>query len=81
MALVVEGRKLYVASNILSLLSPVFTAMFEEHFKEEGPREIELKDRKVDDVVEFLRCLYPNIVKKVTEENVLPRTRMQMVSQ
>ncbi|XP_060567059.1 BTB and MATH domain-containing protein 38-like [Ruditapes philippinarum] len=69
LCLVVEGTKLYVAKNILSLASPVFDAMFQSDFKEKSSDELELPGKKLRDVLEFLRCIYPNTYTQINRDN------------
>ncbi|XP_060578424.1 uncharacterized protein LOC132735486 [Ruditapes philippinarum] len=69
LCLVVEGTKLYVAKNILSLASPVFDAMFQSDFKEKSSDELELPGKKLKDVLEFLRCIYPNTYTQINRDN------------
>lgn len=64
--LVVEDQKIHVNKAVLSQHSPVFNTMFNSHFKERTAKEIPLADKKADDVVEFLRCFYPNMKHPVT---------------
>lgn len=59
--LLVEDQKLYLHKEVLSVWSPVFKSMFTQDFKEKGMKEIELPDKKIDDFVELLHCLYPPI--------------------
>lgn len=61
---------MYVSRAVLALASPVFTRMFESDFIEKNKEEIELKDKKYVDVVEFLQSIYPSTRKPVTLENV-----------
>ncbi|XP_060573791.1 uncharacterized protein LOC132731601 [Ruditapes philippinarum] len=70
LTLVVEGKKMYVSKAVLALASPVFTRMFESDFAEKHKEEIELKDKKYGDVVEFLQSIYPSTRKPVAIENV-----------
>lgn len=65
LTLVIEGSKLYVHKEILAAWSPVFKSMFIRDFKEKEQKVIELPDKKVDDFVELLHCMYPPI-KAVT---------------
>ncbi|KAL3889853.1 hypothetical protein ACJMK2_002180 [Sinanodonta woodiana] len=68
---IVEGDKiLYVSKEVLALMSPVFRRMFESDFKEKGANTIPLPDKTYDDMVDFLSCLYPNILKPISDENV-----------
>ncbi|GMR54563.1 hypothetical protein PMAYCL1PPCAC_24758, partial [Pristionchus mayeri] len=43
-ALVIDGEKYYVNKGYLSIISPVFHAMFYGDFSEKDKHEIELKD-------------------------------------
>lgn len=67
--LIIEGHKLYVHREVLAAWSPVFKAMFTRDFKEKEMSEIELPDKKMDDFVELLYCMYPPI-KSVSDSNV-----------
>lgn len=71
LTLVVEGQKFHVNKLVLSDHSPVFKTMFKSQFKESTANEIELKDKKAEDVAEFLNCFYPGKNRPVTAENVL----------
>lgn len=64
--LVVEDQKIHVNKAVLSQHSPVFNTMFNSNFKESTSKEIELEDKKAADVVEFLKCFYPNMKHPVT---------------
>lgn len=59
--LIVEEQRLYVHKEVLAAWSPVFRAMFLHNFKEKTQREIELPDKKVEDMMELLHCMYPPI--------------------
>ncbi|XP_062574886.1 kelch-like protein 6 [Saccostrea cucullata] len=69
--LVVEDKKIHVNKAVLSQHSPVFNAMFTGNFKEMTAKEVTLKNKKAKDVVEFLRCFYPNMKHPITEHSVL----------
>ncbi|XP_062573902.1 BTB and MATH domain-containing protein 38-like [Saccostrea cucullata] len=71
LTLVVEDKKIHVNKAVISQHSPVFTAMFSGNFKESTSREITLDNKKAKDIVEFLRCFYPNMKHPITERNVL----------
>lgn len=71
LTLVVEGQKIHVNKLVLAAHSPVFDRMFRSQFKESTANEIELKDKKAEDVAEFLNCFYPGKNRPVTAENVL----------
>ncbi|XP_045185100.2 uncharacterized protein LOC123543103 [Mercenaria mercenaria] len=73
--LTVEGTKLHVSKAVLSLASPVFDTMFQSNFKERSCDELELPGKKLNDVIEFLRCIYPNTFTHITSDSaakVLP---------
>ena len=59
--LVVEDQRLYVHKEVLASWSPVFRAMFLHSFKEKNQREIEFPNKKVEDFLELLHCMYPPI--------------------
>ena len=63
--LIVEGQRLYVHKEVLAAWSPVFKSMFTRDFKEKELGEIELPEKKVEDFVELLHCMYPPI-KQIT---------------
>ncbi|XP_045183069.2 uncharacterized protein LOC123541570 [Mercenaria mercenaria] len=69
-ALLVEGKKLHVAKNVLSYTSPVFDAMFSSPFSEKDKAEVELPGKEFKSFLEFLRCIYPGSKGSITEENV-----------
>jgi len=59
--LLVEGQRLYVHREVLAQWSPVFRAMFLGMFKEKDMKEVELPEKKVEDFIELLHCMYPPI--------------------
>ncbi len=69
-ALVVEGEKLWVSREVLAEHSPVFDKMFFGQFREarEGVEEMELPDKKLNDVVDFLRVTMPPKMKPITSK-------------
>ncbi len=68
--LIIEDHKLYVHREVLAAWSPVFKSMFIRDFKEKEQKEITLPDKKVDDFVELLHCMYPPI-KPVTGKGLV----------
>ncbi|KAJ8315295.1 hypothetical protein KUTeg_007445 [Tegillarca granosa] len=68
--LLVEGKKLYVHKTILAFASPVWAKMLTADFKEKGVSEIELPGKTIRSVVAFLRCVYPDIIDDIDNENV-----------
>ncbi|KAL4233488.1 hypothetical protein ACF0H5_008169 [Mactra antiquata] len=66
----VEDRLLYVSKHVLGAASPVFDEMFDCKNEDGDLNEILLPGKKCSDVLEFLRCIYPNVLKPVTMANV-----------
>lgn len=74
LTVVVENHHLYVHKEILAAWSPVFRSMFTRDSKEkekeqEDIKEIKLYDKKIEDVIELLYCIYPPI-KPINDANV-----------
>ncbi|GMT29677.1 hypothetical protein PFISCL1PPCAC_20974, partial [Pristionchus fissidentatus] len=69
-ALIIEGKKVYVSKNYLALHSPVFSAMFLGDFVEKNKEEIELKDVVYEEFLDLLHILYPS-EKEITASTVL----------
>lgn len=61
LTLIVESQHLHVHKEVLAAWSPVFKSMFTRDFKEKEQKEIELPDKKVDEFIELLHCMYPPI--------------------
>ena len=59
MVLVIEEQELHVHRLILTLLSPVFKAMLDGHFKEASENKITLEGKNLKSMVLFLKVLYP----------------------
>jgi hypothetical protein len=66
LTLKIEDKKIYVCKAVLCLASPVFKAMLKTEVREKGQAEIELPEKKYEDFVEFLCCVYPNKLKLIT---------------
>ena len=66
--LVVEDEKFHVHRLILSMNSPVFKAMFKSECKEATSNEIPLPDKKVTEVLDFLKQLYVQEQQELTSE-------------
>ena len=60
LVLVVEDQELHVHRSILTLLSPVFKAMLDGHFKEASEEKITLEEKDLKSMVLFLKVLYPS---------------------
>ncbi|GMT29672.1 hypothetical protein PFISCL1PPCAC_20969, partial [Pristionchus fissidentatus] len=58
--LVVEGKKVHVGKQYLTIHSPVFAAMFNGDFAEKNKEEIELKDVSREEFIELLYVIYPS---------------------
>lgn len=69
-AFVFSNKKLYASKVVLALVSPVFEAMFGSDFSEKYQEEVQLPGKNFEYFHEFLRCLYPNIKKQITANNV-----------
>lgn len=69
LTLIVESQHLHVHKEVLAAWSPVFKSMFTRDFKEKEQKEIELPDKKADEFIELLHCMYPPI-KPITDNNV-----------
>ncbi|XP_060563818.1 BTB and MATH domain-containing protein 36-like [Ruditapes philippinarum] len=61
----VENHRIHVSKTVLCIASPWFRAMLEK-----SQSEMSLPDKSYKHFVEFLRCIYPDMMKKVTEKNV-----------
>lgn len=72
LTLVVEGKRLYAAKNILAIVSPVFEAMFSRPFSEKEKEEVDLPGKKYSSFLQFLKCVYPNTEKEqtISDKNV-----------
>ncbi|XP_060591755.1 BTB and MATH domain-containing protein 15-like [Ruditapes philippinarum] len=69
-ALIVEDEKLYVSKAVLALLSPVFNRMFQTDFREKDQTELNLPGKKVREMRDFLRSIYPGMSECISDENV-----------
>uniref|UniRef100_A0A0N4ZEM7 BTB domain-containing protein n=1 Tax=Parastrongyloides trichosuri TaxID=131310 RepID=A0A0N4ZEM7_PARTI len=65
----IDGKKIHVNKEYLSLLSPVLRSMFYSGFAESNMNEILLKDIDVNDFIELLDVI-KNPQKEVTKETV-----------
>ena len=59
LVLIVQNQELHVHRLILTLLSPVFKAMLDGHFKEASEDKITLEGKNYQSMVLFLKVLYP----------------------
>ena len=68
--LVVGKDRYYCHRLLLSLVSPVFTRMFDGEFKEHHDREIKLEGKTSESILELLKYIYPQFHGQITKENV-----------
>lgn len=61
----VENYELHLHSAVLSLYSPVFQVMFGGNFKEGITKEVHLKEKEADHVIEMCKYLYANQFQKI----------------
>lgn len=61
-----DGRRVTAARPFLTYISPVFSAMFQNEWKDSTTGVCVIEDIKREDFVEFLQCLDPGIMKNVT---------------
>ena len=61
----VENHDLYLHSSVLSLYSPVFKAMLGGHFKEGITKEIHLKEKEAEYVIELFKYFYATQFQKI----------------
>uniref|UniRef100_A0A914D757 BTB domain-containing protein n=1 Tax=Acrobeloides nanus TaxID=290746 RepID=A0A914D757_9BILA len=59
LALVIEGKKLYVSRGSLAIRSPVFYLMFYGEFGENNQDELTLKGPKYEEFLALLKVMYP----------------------
>lgn len=68
--LIVEEKKLFVHKSILGKVSPVFARMFYSNgFRESQTSEVHLPGKSYSQILELLRCLYPNVLKPIDQSN------------
>jgi hypothetical protein len=68
--LIVENKIFHVHKAILTTSSPVFKRMFCLQFKESLDNQVTLPQKKVEDILELLKYLYPTFEKKFNESNI-----------
>jgi len=65
----VEERKLHVHKAILAISSPVFETMMSSNFKEKDAKEIPLPGKKVEEMEDLLRAIYPYCEHVISRRN------------
>ncbi|KAL3881414.1 hypothetical protein ACJMK2_027859 [Sinanodonta woodiana] len=66
----IEGKTLYVSKSFLATISPVFRLMFESDFKEKKVDVLPLPGKKYEDVLTFLQCLNPRVLRTVNYADI-----------
>ena len=61
----IEGKTLHVHKAILGTVSPVFKKICTLNFKENLENEVCLPGKKLDDILELLKMIYPNFSKTI----------------
>ena len=69
LVLLVEERKLHVHKAILAISSPVFETMMSSNFKEKNAKEIPLPGKKVEEIEDLLRAIYPYCEHAISRQN------------
>ena len=69
LVLLVEERKLHVHKAILVISSPVFETMMPSNFKEKNAKEIPLPGKKVEEIEDLLRAIYPYCEHAISRQN------------
>ncbi|CAF1679135.1 unnamed protein product, partial [Adineta ricciae] len=68
--LVVEKERFYCHRLLLSLVSPVFTRMFDGEFQEHHAQEIVLQGKTSESILALLKYIYPQFHTDITDENL-----------
>ncbi len=68
--LIVGKEKFYCHRLLLSLVSPVFSRMFDGEFKEHNANEIILKGKTSSSILELLKYIYPQFNGQITNDNI-----------
>ena len=80
LVLIVEDQELHVHRSILTLLSPVFKAMLDGHFKEASEDKITLKEKNLTSMVLFLKVLYPPSIFKESRPTLNDESRLSVMA-
>ena len=62
---IVQKKELHVHTTVLGMASEVFGRMFSSGFKESRTKEVELKDKKFEDIELLLKMIYPQLQKNI----------------
>lgn len=66
----VANQNFYCHRLLLSLVSPVFSRMFDGQFKEHDQREIVLEGKSSESILELLKYIYPQFNGQINNENI-----------
>lgn len=66
----IGNQNFYCHRLLLSLVSPVFSRMFDGQFKEHDEREIVLEGKSSESILELLKYIYPQFNGQITNENI-----------
>ena len=80
MVLVVEDQELHVHRSFLTVLSPVFKAMLDGHFKEASEDKITLEGKNLNSMVLFLKVLYPPSMFEESKPSLNDATRLSVMA-
>ena len=80
MVLIVEDQELHVHRLILTLLSPVFKAMLDGHFKEASEDKITLEGKDPKSMVLFLKVLYPSSMFEESKPLLNEESRLSVMA-
>ena len=80
LVLIVQDQELHVHRSILTLLSPVFKAMLDGHFKEASEDKITLKEKNLTSMVLFLKVLYPPSIFKESRPTLNDESRLSVMA-
>ena len=80
LVLVVEDQELHVHRLILTLLSPVFKAMLDGHFKEASEDKITLEGKSLDSMTLFLKVLYPPSMFEKSKATLNNESRLSVMA-
>ncbi|UJR25436.1 hypothetical protein I4U23_006783 [Adineta vaga] len=68
--LIVDNERFYCHRLLLSLVSPVFTRMFDGEFQEHNAQEIVLQNKTSESILELLKYIYPQFHGEITNDNL-----------
>ena len=78
--LIVEDQELHVHKSFLTVLSPVFKAMLDGHFKEASEDKITLEGKDLTSMVLFLKVLYPPSMFEESRPPLNDKSRLSVMA-